>query len=63
MSRNAKNRVEMMDGYVEGVEATDSICLDPGEDICLEDFDFVRGDTVNYPSVKDTNMGGVISFN
>ena len=53
----------MPDGYAYGYDATDQICLDSNEDICLEGFDFLRADTVTYPKVRDMKMDGVIPFN
>lgn len=56
-------KVEMLDGFIEGVEATDWLCLEKTEDNCLEDFDFILANNITYPKVKDIKMGGVISFN
>ena len=53
----------MLDGSIEGAKLTDQICLDINEDTCLEDFDFIMAEEINYPKVKDTDMAGVISFN
>lgn len=53
----------MPDGLIRGKDATDQLCMDENEDICLEDFDFVKADSIEYPKVKNIKMGGVIPFN
>lgn len=54
----------MPGGKAEGFEATDQLCLDDDEDICLMDFDFLYAEHFfEYPSVHDIDVGGVINFN
>jgi hypothetical protein len=53
----------MLDGSISGSMMTDQICLDKGEDTCLEDFDFLSADDISYPIFNDVEIGGVISFN
>lgn len=62
--RDKQGMVEMPDGKAEGYEATDQICLDEDENICLEDFDFLwASKSFEYPKVTDIRVGGVIPFN
>ena len=56
-------KVELLDGFIEGKNVTDSICLDDREDICIDDFTFVMATEIEYPKVKTTKMAGVIPFN
>ena len=56
--------VEMPGGKAEGYEATDQLCLDDDEDICLLDFDFLyAGHSFTYQPVQDIDISGLINFN
>ena len=63
MHNQRPDSVEMPDGLITGFDATDQLCLDHAEDICLEDFDFLKAESINYPKVENLKMGGVIPFN
>lgn len=55
-------RVQMLDGYVEGIEGSDWLCLDNEEDVCIENYQFIFADTINYKHIKSRSIEGVISF-
>ena len=42
---------------------TDQLCLDADDDLCLEDFDFLGAETLQYDKTIELKMGGVIPFN
>lgn len=54
----------MSDGIAKGYETSDQVCLDDYEEVCLDEFYFCWAEHLfDYPSLNNTNIGGVIHFN